>query len=235
MPKSILALRHVAFEDLGGFAAVAERRGYKLRYADAARDDFTAIDPLQPDLVAILGGLIGAYDDDSYPFLIDELRLIDARLRAERPMLGLCLGAQLMARALGARVYPGPHKEIGWGPVSLTEAGLQSPLAQLGSPAMALHWHGDTFDLPPGAALLASTPFYENQAFSHGPAALGLQFHPEAEAATLERWFIGHACEIGAATGVTVVRLRADTRLYAPESSRRGRAMFEAWLDRAGI
>ena len=110
--KTVLAIRHVAFEDLGGFEAPLKEAGYAIRYADMGVEDVASLP--SPDLLAVLGGPIGAYEDDLYPFLQDEIALITARLAAGRPILGICLGAQLMARALGARVYPGRAKEIGW-------------------------------------------------------------------------------------------------------------------------
>jgi GMP synthase (glutamine-hydrolysing) len=138
-----------------------------------------------------------------------------------------------MARALGARVYPGACKEIGWGPLTLTPEGRRSPLDRLaGGGEPVLHWHGDTFDLPAGAVRLASTPLYENQAFSWGHSALALQFHPEVTASGLEHWFIGHACEIAATRDLSVGRLREDTRRYAPELMRKGREFFSGWLGR---
>src|SRR5262249_51014029 len=121
----------------------------------------------------------GVYDSEEYPFLLDELELLRACLQQRLPTVGICLGAQLLASALGARVYPGPHKEIGWSPLSLTEAGAAGPLVALGAGLPVLHWHGDSFDLPAGATLLASTALYRHQAFALGPTILGLQFHPE--------------------------------------------------------
>ena len=118
MTKTLLAIRHVAFEDLGGFEAPLKDAGYAIRYADMGVDDVAGFG--DPDLLVVLGGPIGAYEDDLYPWLKDEIAAIAARLQAQRPTLGICLGAQLMARALGARVYPGPAKEIGWKPLDLT-------------------------------------------------------------------------------------------------------------------
>lgn len=233
MPRHAVAIRHVAFEDLGFLAALLAGRGFALRYIEAPTDDLADPGIAAADLVVVLGGPIGAYDEALYPFLAAEIGAVERRLAAGRPTLGLCLGAQIMARALGARVFPGhAGKEIGWSPLALTPAGRASPLAALAD-APVLHWHGDTFDLPAGATLLASTKQYAHQAFARGPAALALQFHAEVTAAGLEAWFVGHACEIAATPGVTVPDLRAATRRHEGAIARAGGAMFAAWLDGA--
>jgi GMP synthase (glutamine-hydrolysing) len=233
--RQALAIRHVPFEDLGSFAEVLAERGLAATYREAA-DGLADIDPLAADLMIILGGPIGAYQDDLYPFLGDELGLVRARLASHLPTLGLCLGAQLMARALDARVYPGPAKEIGWAPVVLTEAGRRSCLAGLDTPGLrVLHWHGDTFDLPSGATRLASTPLYENQAFSWGKAALALQFHAEVTASGMEHWFLGHACELAGCAGVSIPGLREDSRRYADTLRRQGQRSFRQWLEGVGL
>jgi GMP synthase (glutamine-hydrolysing) len=230
MPSAI-AIRHVAFEDLGSFAAVLERRGWKISYRDATVDDLAAAELMAADLVVVLGGPIGAYEEALYPFLVDELRLIEQRLAAGRPVLGICLGSQLMARVLGARVYPGTGKEIGWAPLQLTEAGRGSCLAPLGDGTPVLHWHGDTFDLPTGADLLASTPRYRNQAFAWQRHGLALQCHIEVAAAGLERWYVGHACEIAATPGLAVPALRGAAEQWAPLLAPRAAQCLEAWLE----
>lgn len=229
--KTALAIRHVLFEDLGTLAAVLGDHGYAMAYKEAGLDDLAAIDPAGPDLLIVLGGPIGAYDEDAYPFVRDELRLLERRLRGDLPTLGICLGAQLMARALGSKVYPGPQKEIGWLPLRLTEPGQQSCLRFLAPEhTPVLHWHGDTFDLPAGATRLASTEIYENQAFAWGRRALALQFHVEVRAKDLERWFIGHACEIVTAPTVSVAELRRDTARWGPILEGEGPKAFDAWL-----
>ena len=232
--KSAIAIRHVQFEDLGTLGPVLEDAGYRVRYADACVDDVASVDPIASDLVVVLGGPIGAYEDDIYPTLKDELKLLEKRLAAQRPTLGICLGAQLMARALGARVYPTGGKEIGWSPVTLSAIGRESAFRHLGQDGVAvLHWHGDTFDLPQGATLLASTAFCRNQAYSWGTNALGFQFHPEATAARLEQWFIGHACELGAAK-IPVSALRFETLKYAARLQTEARKCFSEWLASIG-
>jgi GMP synthase (glutamine-hydrolysing) len=235
MPRA-LAIRHVAFEDFGLLGELLAGRGWDVRYLEAGVDPLALPDRPDPDLLVILGGPIGVYEEEDYPFLGAELRLVEERLKAGRPTLGLCLGAQILAAALGARVYPGGSKEIGWGPIALTEAGRASPLRHL-DPAETdvLHWHGDTFDLPEGAVRLASTELYENQAFSWGETALALQFHPEVTADALERWLIGHTVEIAATPGVTVAKLRADARRWDAAVRRQAARCFGEWLDGLGL
>jgi len=228
--KTAIAIRHVHFEDLGSLEPALERAGYQVGYADCGVDDIAALDSVAPDLVVVLGGPIGAYETDLYPSLKDELTLLEMRLAANRPTIGICLGAQLMARALGARVYPTGLKEIGWSPLILRPAGCESAIRHLGEDDTAvLHWHGDTFDLPEGATLLASTEICANQAFSWGRNALAFQLHPEATAARLEQWFIGHACEIAAAK-LSVATLRADTIRQAARLETQVRKCFADWL-----
>lgn len=228
---SIIAIRHVPFEDLDNFAPVLTARGYDLSYRDAAVDDLKARDLASADVLAVLGGPIGVYEDRRYAFLRDELALIEKRLDRGQKTLGVCLGAQLMARALGAKVYPSGFKEIGWAPLTLTSDGERSCLHHVGSKTRVLHWHGDTFDLPSGAKRLASTPRIPNQAFAVGDHGLGLQFHLEVTVRGLERWFIGHAVEIGATPRVSITRLRSETARYATALAPKARACLEAWLD----
>lgn len=233
--KTILALRHVAFEDLGSFANILMERGYALRYHEAGRNDLATLDPLADDLVVVLGGPIGVYEEEAYPFIRDELQLLRTRLDVGRPTIGICLGCQMIARVLGARVYPGNGKEIGWKPLELSAAGQASPLAAFTEEISVLHWHGDTFDLPDGATLLASTDLYPHQAFAWGDNVLALQFHIETTAQGLENWFIGHACEIAGTPGLDVPGLRAETARHALAAEMRGRDCLKAWLDQAGL
>lgn len=224
-----IAIRHVSFEDLGSFADTIEEAGYRIKYHDIGLHDFSKLDPIEPELLIVLGGPIGAHDEMQYPFLTDEMRIIADRLAAGRPTLGICLGAQLIARALGASVYPSPRKEIGWAQIQLTEGGRRSAVRHLDDTPV-LHWHGDTFDLPTNCDLLASTEVCRNQAFQKGTNLLALQFHPEATPVGFERWLIGHSHELSSQPTMSHQQIRSDTKKYALGLQDRARTMMKEWL-----
>jgi GMP synthase (glutamine-hydrolysing) len=229
--KSAIAIRHVHFEDLGVLGPLLRERGYDVRYVDAPTEDLTAIDAAAPDLMVVLGGPIGAFDDGLYPFVADEAALCGRRLKALRPLIGICLGGQLIARALGARVASMGAKEIGFSPLTLTDDGRRSPLARIGDRPV-LHWHGDQFDIPAGARRLASTEICANQAFAVGLQVLALQFHLEADEAGIERWLVGHASELGQA-GVDPREIRRQARAFGADLAAAARDVIGQWLDLA--
>jgi GMP synthase (glutamine-hydrolysing) len=228
--KTALALRHLHFEDLGTLEPLLRQRGFEVRYVDPAVDDLSAMDMESPDLVVALGGPIGAFDEHVYPFLAGELRLIERRLATRRPLLGICLGAQLIARVLGAGVAPMGYKEIGFGELTLTDEGRHSALAPLAG-VPVLHWHGDRFELPAGGTLLASTARCAQQAYAVGDAVLGLQFHLEADASQIERWLVGHSCELAQA-GIDPRTVRGDASRHGAVLAEAARRVIGGWLDR---
>jgi len=232
MRKLCLAVRHVAFEDLGLLGPLVVSRGYRVRYHDAGIDPFDSTTLSAPDLVIVLGGPIGVYERDAYPFIADEIAAIAARIAAEKPILGICLGAQLMAAALGGRVAPGPVKEIGWAPLTLTADGRKSALAPLGA-APVLHWHGDNCELPADCLHLASTAACPVQAFARSPLQLALQFHLETEPARFESWLIGHTVELGKA-GIDPNELRKQAQTFGAKTREVGGKVLAAWLDKVG-
>jgi GMP synthase (glutamine-hydrolysing) len=227
--KLCLAVRHVAFEDIGLLGPLVVSRNYEVRYHDAGIDPFDSNTLRSPDLVIVLGGPIGVYEGNAYPFIAGEVAAIAGRIAAEKPILGICLGAQMMAAALGARVAPGPHKEIGWAPLTLTAEGNKSVLVPLGATPV-LHWHGDNCELPAGCLGLASTTHCPVQAFVRSPSQLALQFHLETEPARFESWLVGHTVELGKA-GIDPNELRKQAQTFGGATLEIGRKVLAAWLD----
>lgn len=228
---SCIALRHLAFEDAALLGDSLAARGIDLSYVDVGLSSLDKSALMEADLLVVLGGPIGVYETAEYPFLLDEIAALRARLDLQRPTLGICLGAQLIAAALDARVAPGPAKEIGYAPIDLTEAGKRSVLAPFDG-VDVLHWHGDNLDLSPGAERLASTKHCPTQAFTIGAHVLGLQFHIETKPQTLESWLIGHAVELSKA-GISPSSLRAEAARSGEATAAAGRRVLESWL--AGV
>ncbi len=228
--KTAWAVRHVSFEDLGVLDPLLQARGYRIRYLEAAHDDLSALDPTQADLLVVLGGPMGATDVDLHPFLRTELDWLRRRRQALLPSLGICLGAQLMAVAAGGDVRAMPRREIGMGPLTLTEAGRKSCLAALPAGAAVLHWHGDAIVLPDEAFPLASTAACAVQAFALPGPSLGLQFHLEADLRRIDAWTHGHAAELRAAA-LDPSRIEAEAALQANTLAAGAARVFEAWLD----
>lgn len=227
--KTLIALRHVSFEDLGILAPLAERLGYQVTYYDVGVGDLSVLKNQPMDLLVVLGGPIGAYDEGLYPYLADELALIQQRLQQQQPILGICLGAQLMARALGAAVAPMGHKEIGFAPLSLSSAGQQSVLKDLGTDVSVLHWHGDQFAIPQGCNSLATTPLCPHQTFALGHYALALQFHLEVDIPRLEQWLIGHSAELHQA-GINPNTLRQQAQVHGAKLTQVATQVLSNWL-----
>jgi len=230
--RQALVLSHIVFEDLGLFEAPLRARGFEIESILAAEASHPVQKAENCDLLVVMGGPMGVYEQQDYPFLTGEIALIRQRLAARKPILGICLGAQLMAAALGARVYPGTNgKEIGWSRIEAASEktpGWFAPL--LADGLQVLHWHGDTFDLPPGVQHLASSKLYANQAFAVDDFALALQFHPEVTAEGLESWYEGHSGELARA-GISVPGLRADANQHAAALERATQSFFNLWLD----
>ncbi|MGH1405834.1 MAG: glutamine amidotransferase [Rhodomicrobiaceae bacterium] len=228
--KLCVAVRHLQFEDLGIFAGPIAQAGYEIQYIDSPVEKLVMA--YEADLLFILGGPCGVYEDDLYPFLKDEVALAKHRIENNLPMIGICLGAQIIALAAGAKVYPGPNgKEIGWGPILLTEEGRNGPLSPLSlRDAPMFHWHGDTFDLPEGASLLASSELYKNQIYSLGNNILGFQSHPELDPQNIEHWLIGHACELAQTAQADLLQIRADTKNYGERLRANGVEALSNWL-----
>ena len=211
--KCAIVIQHVAMEGPGRIAALLAEQDVRvdLREVFAGAPIPSSLGP--DELLVVMGGGmdVGDREDPRYPFLNREIALLKRALADQSPILGVCLGAQLLAHAAGARVFPNVRRdaagqehrvrEVGWGPIALVGEPDEPALAGLPREQTVLHWHGDTFDLPPGATRLASTPLCANQAFRVGPRAFGLQFHVEADAALAKRWAVEDADFVRAARG----------------------------------
>src|SRR5881628_324687 len=185
---SWLVLRHVQAEGLGLLANVLRDRGIHHRYLDLPRGEAPPRDLHNLGGLIVLGGPMAVYEAERHAFLRTESGLVERALNAGRPVLGICLGAQLIASVLGARVYAGERREVGWAPVTLTPDGRDDPV--FGGDAEQLtvfHMHGDTYELPPDAHNLATSSLYEQQAFSYGELVYGIQFHVEFTDAMIAR------------------------------------------------
>jgi GMP synthase-like glutamine amidotransferase len=184
-----LVLQHVAVEGPGTLASYLGTRGWTLATVALYEGARLPEDAQEYQAVIVMGGPMGVYDEAEYPFLRDEHRFLTRVLGQGVPLLGICLGSQLLAKALGARVYRNRQKEIGWYTVDLTPAGAADPLfASLPSPVPVFQWHGDAFDLPAGATPLASSPLCTHQAFRYGDRVYGLLFHLELTPDIIHSW-----------------------------------------------
>jgi len=228
--KRTLIIRHVPYEGVAGFRAPIEAAGYAIDRIDVTDPAFPSLDLREPDLLIMMGGPMGVYEQAAHPWIACQLRRLALQLAADRPTLGVCFGAQMIAAALGATVYPGPVREIGFHPVRIHAAARSSPLDALVA-VPVLHWHGDTFTRPEGCELLASSPLYEHQAFRRGLNLLALQFHAEmGEDPRFEHWLENFG-DSRNARGQDRDALRADHEALGSAAVAAGRVMLSAWLD----
>ena len=228
MTKTGLIIRHVPHEGLAGFREPIEAAGYVLDRVDVGDPRFGQIDLGEPDLLIMMGGPMGVYEQAEHPWIACQLRRLARRLDAGRPTLGVCFGAQMIAAAMGARVYPGPAKEVGFDALTIIDPA--SPLGHLADTPV-LHWHGDTFDLPDDVELLASSAAYPHQAFRRGPNILALQFHAEMGLdPRFEQW-VEQWPEALAEVGSSADAMRGDHARYGPGAVDAGRRMVEQWLE----
>ncbi len=232
MSRTCVVIEHLAIEHPCTLKPSLQACGYQVASIPAASVSRYRERVEAAALLIVMGGPIGVYDAPEFPYLTLEIDLIRARLMAKRPVLGLCLGSQLMAAALGAKVFPGTNGvELGWAPVRLTEEGRQHALADVaGGDYPVLHWHGDTFDLPEGATLLASSSRYAHQAFAVGNHGLALQFHVETDADELEQWFVAFAADIRKIGPDMLSKLRADTAKFAEDLAERNARFITRWV-----
>lgn len=224
-----LIIRHTPYEGIAGFRHPVEQAGYHLDRIDVTDPAFVRINFNTPDLLILMGGPMGVYERDEHPWIDCEIDRLASRISLGLPTLGVCLGSQMIAQAMGTDVFAGPVKEVGFAPIELNPVGTDSPLRHVAE-VPVLHWHGDTFELPEGTERLASTAAYSNQAFRRGPEILGLQFHAEmGEDPRFGEWLID-SDDYLAQAGTDVVRLRAAHDRHGPSAVAAGQAMIAEWL-----
>ncbi len=232
---NVLVLQHIACEPPGVFEDVLLERGATIRRVELDEGEPlpASLDGL--DAVVAMGGPMSVNDEDLHPWLVSEKRLIREAVEAGVPFWGSCLGVQLLASSLGAEVRAGETPEVGVLPVFPTAAVADDPVfAGLGWPRPTLQWHGDTFDLPAGATLLATSPAYPHQAFRVGSVAYGVQFHVEVTAEMADEWARVPEYERAAQAVLGpggLERLLADFRAALPTMLEDGRALFGRWVD----
>ncbi len=237
--KKLLVCQHVAYELLGTLHPLLKRAGFRIRYVNFDRHPHAEPEVDGYHGLVVLGGPMGVDQVDKHPHIETELRLIGDAIDRQVPVLGICLGAQLLAKTLGARVMKNPEKEIGWYDVSPTEAGKADPLmCEIRPGEKIFQWHGDTFELPAGAVHLAESEACANQAFRYGDNIYGFQFHLEVDEAMIGRWLEvpHHVNEIAELDGqIDPNRIREETPLYIDRLKELSDFTFGRFVDLLGI
>lgn len=214
----VLVITHVPHEQLGTFEPAFKKAGLALDFLNAASAKVWP-QPASFDGLVVMGGPMSVHDQTKYPFLKKEIQLIQSAVKSKKPVLGICLGSQLLAAALGAKVYKNHTKEIGWYPLMREPAADGDSLCEaFGQTETVFQWHGDTFDLPEGAVQLFSAPLCQQQAFRYGSNAYGFQFHVEVDEAMIRAWLLnaGNKKELAALKGqIDPAVIKAQTAQHA--------------------
>lgn len=227
--RTVLAIQHVACETPGLIAEVLKSRGIEIRFARVFKGERIPRRIRDYAGLVVMGGPMAVYEQDQYPYLRQEIRLIQDALSERRPILGVCLGSQLLAAALGSAVKPGAQKEIGWHPVMLSRAAAQDALwRDLPTSFTAFHWHGDVFELPRGATALARSKLTDCQAFRYGDAAYGLLFHLEMTERMIARMTRTFRRELREA-GLSERRVIEGVPKHGPRVQTLGRKVLARW------
>lgn len=236
--RKLLVFQHSPREPLGVFDPMLRRAGFRIRYVNFSRQPDQQPDVSRYNGLIVLGGPMNVDQAERFPHLTTEIAAIREALARGIPVLGICLGAQLLAAALGANVRPNSVREIGWYPLHPTGEAREDPLCRhLGDRQHVFQWHAYTFDLPPGAVHLASTPACPNQAFRFGDRAYGLQFHLEADERLIQRWL--HVPEYrseaeGAGPANHVESILRDTHSHAANALALSQRVFGGFIDLLG-
>jgi len=227
---SVLILKNVSSEGPGSIEDHLRENGIAYRTVDLATEELPSAE--KTDTLVIMGGPMGVNESDIYPYIKKEVELARDFIRKDKKVFGICLGAQIMASALGAKVYPGPGKEIGWLDIELQEEGVRDSLmmkmavhpkaGDFWKKFKVFHWHGETFDLPPGAVRLAKSALYPNQAFRYGKNAYAFQFHIEVDKEMVYDWLKEESVDMS--------RIVRDTEQYYEDYHQRALNFYKAFL-----
>jgi GMP synthase (glutamine-hydrolysing) len=229
--RRVLVLQHAASETPGTIEDALKSAGLAFDYVRAFEGQQVPLSAAAWSALIVMGGPMGVYETRRYPFLLQETKLIESFLRAQLPVLGVCLGSQLIAASLGANVRKGSRKEIGWHPIELSEKAGNDPLWS-GQPSrfVGYHWHGDIFDLPAGAVSLASSHITPVQAYRYGDRAYGLLFHMEVTENQIRGMLNEFAAEIQQ-EGLSAVEILKQSESFLPPLQKIGATVFSRWAE----
>ncbi|OGW85481.1 MAG: hypothetical protein A3C35_05850 [Omnitrophica bacterium RIFCSPHIGHO2_02_FULL_46_11] len=237
--KKALVFRHVSHEGLGTLESFLKRSKIAIEYCDLFSNQPVPKSSAGYDFIISMGGPMNVDETDRFPFLLAERKFISEAIQSGKPVLGICLGAQMIARALGASVYLGTQKEIGWYSIQLTEAGQKDHAFQgiTGSHPTVFQWHGDTFDLPYGAMLLASSDLFPHQAFQFKGIAYAFQFHIEMTREMILDWLTKGEEEFKSkrAAGISKDAIIRDIEKYQPRLHRFADAVFQEFFLQSAV
>ncbi len=229
--KTVCAIQHVPCETLGLIAGALKRQGLAVKLVRPFRGERIPRSLRACAGLVVMGGPMGVYEQERHPFLAGEIRLLQQAVREAKPVLGVCLGSQLLAAALGAPVAPGRRKEIGWHGVTLTNAASEDPLWRgIERRFVGYHWHGDVFKLPPGAVSLARSSLTKNQAFRFGASAYGILFHLEVGAKMIGRMTRTFRAELEQA-GLVGAEILSGVAQHLPRLQEIGTVVFRRWAE----
>jgi GMP synthase (glutamine-hydrolysing) len=237
--KKLLVCQHVAHEILGTLNPLLKRAGFRIRYVNFARHPEAQPSLEGYDGLVVLGGPMSVNDAHRLPHLTIEMKLIEEAMNKKLPVLGICLGAQLIAKTLGASVYRNPEKEIGWYDISPTDAAENDPLlAAFDQTEKIFQWHGETFEIPKTSLHLAFSSLCANQAFRYDVNVYGLQFHLEVDERMIHRWLrvSENRAEIAAlGRGITAEGIHAETPVHIQRLHQLSEAVFGEFINLFGI
>jgi GMP synthase (glutamine-hydrolysing) len=230
--RRVLVIEHTAGETPGLVGDALRTKGLELAFVRPFLGDAVPRELGGAIGLLVMGGPMGVYEADRYPRLRGEIRLIERAVDEGCPVLGVCLGSQLLAHALGAEVRKGPKKEVGWHTLTLTEDGMKDPLFKgIESSFIGFHWHGDVFDLPKGAVSLARSELTRCQVFRHGTSVYGLLTHMEVTPDIVKAMVRAFPEDISE-TGTSAAAILEGGETYLPSLSERGRRVFAGWAER---